>query len=132
MKRGCHRVFAKPCRDRELLTPFRLVCLAIARDEKKEKNLVAVKERFASLSPREREVVIQVARVVWASRWRMTSGSPKPDKSPLQQSNEEDAGRFASRTRPDADKLNLVPDTPRRSQGRVFLSVRDALRRDSV
>lgn len=39
-----------------------MVYLAIARDEKKGKNLVAVKERFASLSPREREIVIQVAR----------------------------------------------------------------------
>jgi FixJ family two-component response regulator len=40
-------------------TPFSSASLAIAKDDK---ALVALKERFESLCPREREIMVQVAR----------------------------------------------------------------------
>ena len=62
MKGGAVEFLTKPFRDQELLDAIQL---GLSRDRSRrenEKALTALKERFASLSPREREIVIQVAQ----------------------------------------------------------------------
>src|SRR5436189_2676368 len=62
MKGGAIEFLTKPFRDQDLLDAIQL---GLSRDRarlKNEKSLVALRERFAALSPREREIMIQVAR----------------------------------------------------------------------
>ena len=62
MKGGAIEFQTKPFRDQELLDAIQL---GLSRDRSRRENemaLTALKERFASLSPREREIVIQVAQ----------------------------------------------------------------------
>src|SRR5262249_24731482 len=62
MKRGAIEFLTKPFRDQDLLDAIQL---GLSRDRARrenEKDLAALRERFGSLSPREREIVIQVAR----------------------------------------------------------------------
>src|SRR6266478_1625456 len=62
MKDGAIEFLTKPLRDDELLDAIQL---GLARDRARresEKALAALRERFGSLSPREREIMIQVAR----------------------------------------------------------------------
>jgi FixJ family two-component response regulator len=62
MKGGAIEFLTKPFRDQALLDA---VQLGISRDRvrrQEEQALAALKKRFGSLSPREREIVIQVAR----------------------------------------------------------------------
>jgi FixJ family two-component response regulator len=62
MKGGAIEFLTKPFRDQELLDAIQL---GLARDRVRRENeetLVALRERFASLSPRERQIMIQVAR----------------------------------------------------------------------
>ena len=61
MKGGAIEFLTKPFRDQELLDAIRL---GLSRDRARrenEKALAALRERFESLSPREREIMIQVA-----------------------------------------------------------------------
>ncbi|MEK1896337.1 MAG: response regulator [Rhizobium sp.] len=62
MKGGAIEFLTKPFRDQELLDAIQL---GLSRDRARRENeeaLVALRERFASLSPREREIMIQVVR----------------------------------------------------------------------
>ena len=62
MKGGAIEFLTKPFRDQELLDAIQL---GLSRDCARLENqsaLAALKERFGSLSPREREIMIQVAR----------------------------------------------------------------------
>ena len=62
MKGGAIEFLTKPFRDQELLDAIQL---GLSRDRVRREHedaLVAVRERFASLSPREREIMIQVAK----------------------------------------------------------------------
>jgi FixJ family two-component response regulator len=62
MKGGAIEFLTKPFRDQELLEAIQL---GLARDRARrenEKALADLTERFGSLSPREREIMIQVAR----------------------------------------------------------------------
>jgi FixJ family two-component response regulator len=62
MKGGAIEFLTKPFRDQDLL---HAVEAGLARDRARrasEKALAALRERFGSLSPREREIVIQVAQ----------------------------------------------------------------------
>src|SRR6202042_3892765 len=62
MKGGAIEFLTKPFRDQELLDAIQV---GLSRDRARRENdkaLVALKERFASLSPREREIMIQVAQ----------------------------------------------------------------------
>ena len=62
MKGGAIEFLTKPFRDQDLLDAIQL---GLSRDRarrKEEKDLTALRERFGSLSPREREIVSQVAR----------------------------------------------------------------------
>jgi FixJ family two-component response regulator len=62
MKGGAIEFLTKPFRDQDLLDAIRL---GLARDHARrehEEALTALKERFNLLSPREREIMIEVAR----------------------------------------------------------------------
>ena len=62
MKGGAIEFLTKPFRDQELLEAIQL---GLSRDRARrenEKASAALRERFGSLSPREREIMIQVAR----------------------------------------------------------------------
>jgi FixJ family two-component response regulator len=62
MKGGAIEFLTKPFRDQDLLDAIRL---GLSRDRVRRENetaLAALRERFGSLSPREREIMIQVAR----------------------------------------------------------------------
>jgi FixJ family two-component response regulator len=62
MKGGAIEFLTKPFRDQELLDAIQV---GLSRDSARRQNeltLVALRERFASLSPREREIMIEVAR----------------------------------------------------------------------
>lgn len=62
MKGGAIEFLTKPFRDQDLLDAIQL---GLSRDRARredEKDLAALRDRFGSLSPREREIVIQVAR----------------------------------------------------------------------
>jgi len=62
MKDGAIEFLTKPLRDDELLDAIHL---GLARDRARresEKALAGLKERFGSLSPREREIMMEVAR----------------------------------------------------------------------
>src|SRR3954449_12846429 len=62
MKGGAIEFLTKPFRDQELLDAIRL---GLSRDRARRENeraLDALRERFEALTPREREIMIQVAR----------------------------------------------------------------------
>jgi FixJ family two-component response regulator len=62
MKGGAIEFLTKPFRDQELLDAIQH---GLSRDRARRENeeaMVVVRERFASLSPREREIMIEVAR----------------------------------------------------------------------
>ena len=62
MKGGAIEFLTKPFRDQDLLDAIQL---GLSRDRawrEDEKDLADLRERFGSLSPREREIVVQVAR----------------------------------------------------------------------
>src|SRR3954449_11775244 len=62
MKGGAIEFLTKPFRDQELLDAIQL---GLSRDRDRRENeeaLATLRERFGSLSPREREIMIQVAR----------------------------------------------------------------------
>jgi FixJ family two-component response regulator len=62
MKEGAIEFLTKPFRDDELLDAIHL---GLSRDRARresEKALAGLKERFESLSPREREIMMEVAR----------------------------------------------------------------------
>jgi FixJ family two-component response regulator len=62
IKDGAIEFLTKTFRDQELLDAIQL---GLSRDRarrEKEEALAALRERFASLSPRERQIMIQVAR----------------------------------------------------------------------
>jgi FixJ family two-component response regulator len=62
MKRGAIEFLTKPFRDQDLIDAIQL---GLARDRAQRENakaLGALKARFESLSPRQREILIQVSR----------------------------------------------------------------------
>src|ERR1700754_697245 len=116
MKRGAIEFLTKPFRDQELLDAIQL---GLSRDRARRENdrdLAALRERFASLSPREREIVIQVARVRLSKQIAHEIGiaeaTVKVHRSRAMQKMQ--AGSLPELGRM-ADKLKLVPDTPRGS-----------------
>ena len=113
MKRGAIEFLTKPFRDQDLLDAIQL---GLARDRARRENdedLVSLRRRFASLSPREREIVIQVARGRLSKQIAHDIGiaeaTVKVHRSRAMQKMQ--AGSLPELGRM-ADKLKLVPDTP--------------------
>jgi FixJ family two-component response regulator len=115
MKRGAIEFLTKPFRDQDLLDAIHL---GLSRDRARrenEKDLAALRERFESLSPREREIVIQVAcgrlSKQIAHDIGIAEGTVKVHRSKamhkMQAHSLPELGRMV-------DKLKLVPD-PKRS-----------------
>jgi FixJ family two-component response regulator len=62
MKGGAIEFLTKPFRDQDLIDAIQLGLERDRARRENEKDLGALRERFESLSPREREIVIEVAR----------------------------------------------------------------------
>ena len=116
MKGGAIEFLTKPFRDQELLDAIRL---GLSRDRvrrENEKALDALRERFASLSPREREIMIQVARgrlnKQIAGDIGIAEATVKVHRSRLMH-------KMKARSLPElsrmADKLTLLPEEPQHS-----------------
>src|SRR6266700_3190843 len=116
MKGGAIEFLTKPFRDQDLLDAIQL---GLSRDRERrenEKALADLRERFASLSPREREIVIQVARGRLSKQIAHDIGiaeaTVKVHRSRAMQKMK--AGSLPELGRM-ADKLKLMPDKPQRS-----------------
>jgi FixJ family two-component response regulator len=116
MKSGAIEFLTKPFRDQDLLDA---VEAGLARDRARrenEKGLSALRERFGSLSPREREIMIQVARgrlsKQIASEIGIAEATVKVHRSRLMRKMK--AGSLPALSRM-ADKLKLVPDEQQHS-----------------
>src|SRR6201985_3376503 len=113
MKRGAIKFLTKPFRDQDLLDAIQL---GLSRDRarrEREKDLAALRERFGLLSPREREIVIQVVHGRLSKQIAHDIGiaeaTVKVHRSRAMQ-------KMQARSLPElgrmADKLKLVPDPP--------------------
>src|SRR5215468_9406057 len=116
MKGGAIEFLAKPFREQDLLDAIQL---GLSRDRTRrenEKDLAALRERFASLSSREREIVVQVARgrlsKQIAHEIGIAEATVKVHRSRAMQKMK--AGSLPELGRM-ADKLKLVPGAPQRS-----------------
>jgi len=116
MKGGAIEFLTKPFRDQDLLDAIQL---GLSRDRarlKDKKSLTALKERFQSLSPREREIMIAVARGRLSKQIAGDLGiaetTVKVHRSKaMRKMNVHSLPEFGRM----ADKLKLVPDDPQRS-----------------
>jgi len=116
MKGGAIEFLTKPFRDQDLLDAIQL---GLSRDRARRENegaLADLRERFASLSPREREIVIQVARGRLSKQIAYDIGiaeaTVKVHRSRAMQKMK--AGSLPELGRM-VDKLNLLSDEPQRS-----------------
>jgi len=116
MKGGAIEFLTKPFRDQDLLDAIQL---GLARDRERRKDdeaLAALRERFGSLSPREREIMIQVAQGRLSKQIAgdigIAEATVKVHRSRLMR-------KMKARSLPEfcrmADKLKLVPEDPQRS-----------------
>src|SRR6201993_1769563 len=116
MKGGAIEFLTKPLRDQELLDAIQL---GLTRDRIRRENesaLAELRRRFETLSPREREIMIQVARGRLSKQIAHDIGVAEPTvkvhrsraMQKMQAGSLPELGRMA-------DKLKLVPDTPQRS-----------------
>jgi FixJ family two-component response regulator len=113
MKGGAIEFLTKPFRDQDLLDAIHL---GLARDRAARENtkiLAALKERFESLSPRERDIMIQVVRGRLSKQIAgdigIAEATVKVHRSRLMQ-------KMKARSLPElgrmADKLKVGPDEP--------------------
>ena len=116
MKGGAIEFLTKPFRDQDLIDAIQL---GLERDRARRESegaMADLKERFASLSPREREVVIEVARGRLSKQIAHDIGiaeaTVKVHRSRAMQKMK--AGSLPELGRM-ADKLKLVPDKPQRA-----------------
>src|SRR5262249_58954910 len=116
MKGGAIEFLTKPFRDQELVEAIQL---GLARDRARrenEKALAALKERFEALSPREREIMIQVAHDPLSKQIAADIGiaeaTVKGHRTRLMH-------KMKARSLPElsrmADKLKLVAEEPQHS-----------------
>jgi len=116
MKGGAIEFLTKPFRDQDLLDAIQLGLARDALRQENEKDLAVLRERFASLSSREREIVIQVARGRLSKQIAYDIGiaeaTVKVHRSRAM--HKMNAGSLPELGRM-ADKLKLVADEPRRS-----------------
>jgi FixJ family two-component response regulator len=116
MKGGAIEFLTKPFRDQDLLDAIQL---GFSRDRARRENenvLADLRERFASLSPREREIMVEVARgrlgKQIANDIGIAESTVKVHRSRAMQ--KMNAGSLPELGRM-ADRLKLVPDKPQRS-----------------
>jgi FixJ family two-component response regulator len=116
MKSGAIEFLTKPFRDQDLIDAIQL---GLSRDRARrenEKSLATLRDRFGSLSSREREIMIQVARgrlsKQIASDIGISEATVKVHRSRAMR-------KMKARSLPEfgrmVDKLKLVPEGPQRS-----------------
>ena len=116
MKGAAIEFLTKPFRDQELLDAIQLG-LSRDRDRREnEKALATLRERFASLSPRERDIMIQVAR---GRLSKQIAGDIGIAEATVKVHRSRVMRKMKARSLPElgriADKLKLVPEEPLRS-----------------
>jgi FixJ family two-component response regulator len=116
MKGGAIEFLTKPFRDQELLDAIQL---GLSRDRARRENqkaLAALRERFESLSPREREIMVQVTHGRLSKQIAgdigIAEATVKVHRSRLMH-------KMKARSLPElsrmADKLKLAPEEPQHS-----------------
>ena len=116
MKGGAIEFLTKPFRDQELLDAIQL---GLSRDRARrddEEALASLRERFASLSPREREIVIEVAR---GRLSKQIAGDIGIAEATVKVHRSRAMRKMDARSLPElgrmADRLKLVPEKPQSS-----------------
>jgi FixJ family two-component response regulator len=116
MKSGAVEFLTKPFRDQDLLDAIQV---GLSRDRARRENEMALadlSERFASLSKREREIMIQVAR---GRLSKQIAGDIGIAESTVKVHRSKLMRKMKARSLPElgriADRLKLVPDRPQRS-----------------
>jgi len=116
MKGGAIEFLTKPFRDQDLIDAIQLGLERDRARRESENALADLRKRFASLSPREREIVIEVARgrlnKQIAHDIGIAEATVKVHRSRAMQKMK--AGSLPELGRM-ADKLKLVPEKPQRS-----------------
>jgi len=116
MKAGAIEFLTKPFRDQDLLDAIQLGLTRDRARRENEKALADLRQRYASLSPREREIVIQVSRGRLSKQIAFDIGiaeaTVKVHRSRAMQKMK--AGSLPELGRM-ADRLNLVPGKPQHS-----------------
>jgi FixJ family two-component response regulator len=115
MKGGAIEFLTKPFRDQALLDAIQLGLSRDGAARESRKTLAALKERFASLSPRERDIMVQVVRgrlsKQIAGDMGIAEATVKVHRSRLMR-------KMKARSLPElgrmADKLKLGSDEPQR------------------
>jgi len=115
MKGGAIEFLTKPFRDQALLDAIHL---GLARDgaaQENRRSLATLKERFASLSPRERDIVVQVVR---GRLSKQIAGDMGIAEATVKVHRSRAMRKMNARSLPElgrmADKLKLVPDEPQK------------------
>jgi FixJ family two-component response regulator len=116
MKGGAIEFLTKPFRDQDLLDAIQLGLSRDRAPRESETALAALRKRFESLSPREREIMIEVARGRISKQIAFDIGiaeaTVKVHRSRAMQ-------KMNARSLPElgrmADKLKLVPENPQHS-----------------
>jgi FixJ family two-component response regulator len=116
MKGGAIEFLTKPFRDQDLLDAIQL---GLSRDRvrrENEKALATLRERFASLSPRERDIMIQVAH---GRLSKQIAGDIGIAEATVKVHRSRAMRKMKTRTVPEfcqlAAKLKLVPEEPQHS-----------------
>ena len=111
MKGGAIEFLTKPVRDQDLLDAIQL---GLTRDRVRRENesaLADLRRRFASLSPREREIMIQVA---WGRLSKQIAGDLGITETTVKVHRSHAMRKMNARSLPEfgrmADKLDLVPE----------------------
>jgi FixJ family two-component response regulator len=116
MKGGAIEFLTKPFRDQDLLDAIQLG-LSRDRDRREnEKALATIRERFASLSPRERDIMIEVAR---GRLSKQIAGDIGIAEATVKVHRSRAMRKMKARSLPElgrmVDKLKLLPEEPPRS-----------------
>src|SRR5467141_1844600 len=115
MKGGAIEFLTKPFRDQDLLDAIQLGLSHDRVRRENEKALTIIRERFASLSPRERDIMIQVAR---GRLSKQIAGDIGIAEATVKVHRSRAMQKMKARSLPElgrmADKLKLVPDEPQR------------------
>jgi FixJ family two-component response regulator len=116
MKGGAIEFLTKPFRDQELLDAIQL---GLSRDRARRESegaLAGLKQRFASLSPREREIMIQVAR---GRLSKQIAGDIGIAEATVKVHRSRAMRKMKAQSLPElgrmADKLQLAPEKPKHS-----------------
>jgi FixJ family two-component response regulator len=116
MKGGAIEFLTKPFRDQDLIDAIQV---GLARDRARRENeeaLAALRQRFGSLSPREREIVIQVAR---GRLSKQIAGDIGIAEATVKVHRSRAMHKMKARSLPElgrmVDKLKVVTEEPQRS-----------------